>query len=98
MAVEAVIATEVAEAEAEAEVAEAETVSNDSNQVVMAVSRQQQWQIESDSSDSLEWRASREVCVRAIGDGRMSGRHCWWTHGVALVRLWDSGYRSIRNK
>jgi hypothetical protein len=22
----------------------------------------------------------------------------WWTHGVALVRLCDSGYRSMRNK
>jgi hypothetical protein len=42
MAVEAAMATEMAEAKAEAKEAEAETVSNDSNQVVMAVRRQQQ--------------------------------------------------------
>jgi hypothetical protein len=41
---------------------------------------------------------SGKVCVEAIGDGGMSGRRCWWTHGVALVRLWDSGCRSTRNK
>jgi hypothetical protein len=35
---------------------------------------------------------------RAIGDGGMSGRHCWWTGGVALVRLWDSARGSMRNK
>jgi hypothetical protein len=51
-----------------------------------------------DGSDSLEWMASRAVHVRAIGDGGMSGRHCWWTRGVALVRFWDSGRGSMRNK
>jgi hypothetical protein len=74
MVVEAVMATEVAEAEAEAEAeaAEAETVSNDSNQVVMAVSRQQQWQMESDGGDLLEWRASGEVHVRAMCKGNLT--------------------------
>jgi hypothetical protein len=38
------------------------------------------------------------VCVAAIGDGGMSSRCCWWTCGVALVGLWDSGHRSMRNK
>jgi hypothetical protein len=41
---------------------------------------------------------SGEVHVRAIGDGGMNGRCRWWTCGVALVRLWDSGHRSTRNK
>jgi hypothetical protein len=41
---------------------------------------------------------SGEVHVEAIGDGRMSGGHHWWTHVVALLRLWDSGYGSTRNK
>jgi hypothetical protein len=41
---------------------------------------------------------SREVHVRAIGDGRMSSVHHWWTHGVALVRLWDSEHGSMRIK
>jgi hypothetical protein len=39
----------------------------------------------------------RSEC-RAIGDGGMNGRRHWWTHGVALVRLWDSGRGSTRNK
>jgi hypothetical protein len=87
----------VAMAEAEVEV-EAETVSNDGKQVVTAVSRQPQWKMDSDGGDSLEWRASEEVRVRAIGDGGMSGRRHLWTRGVALVGLWDSGCRSTRNK
>jgi hypothetical protein len=41
---------------------------------------------------------SGEVCVGAIGDGGMSGGCRWWTRGVALVRLWDSGCGSTRNK
>jgi hypothetical protein len=94
MVVEVAVAAEVVEAEA----AEAETVSNDSKQVVMAVNRQQQWQMDGDSGDLLEWRASGEVRVGAIGDGGMNGRHHWWTRGVALVGLWDSGCRSMRNK
>jgi hypothetical protein len=53
--------------EVEVEAAEAETVSNDSKQVVMAVNRQQQQQMDGDSGDSLEWRASGEVRVGAIG-------------------------------
>jgi hypothetical protein len=28
--------------------------------------------------------ASGKMHVRAIGDGGMSGRHHWWTCGVAL--------------
>jgi hypothetical protein len=40
----------------------------------------------------------REVRVRAIGDSGMSSRRCWWTRGVALVRLWDSGRGSMRKK
>jgi hypothetical protein len=87
----------VAEVEVEVEV-EVETVGNDGKQVVTAVSRQQQWQMDSDGDDSLEWRVSWEVCVRAIGDWGMSGRHHWWTRGVALVGLWDSGPGSMRNK
>jgi hypothetical protein len=85
-------------AEVEAEAAEAETVSNESKQVVTAVNRQQQWQMDGDGGDSLEWRASREVRVGAIRDDGMSGRHRWWTRGVALVGLWDSGCGSTRNK
>jgi hypothetical protein len=54
--------------------------------------------MDGDSGDSLEWRVSREVRVRAIGDGGINGRHHWWTHGVALVRLLDSGCGSTRNK
>jgi hypothetical protein len=54
--------------------------------------------MDGDSNDSLEWMASREVCVRAIGDNKMNGRHRWWTHGGALVSLWDSGHRSTMNK
>jgi hypothetical protein len=77
---------------------EVEAVGNDGKQVVTAVSRQQQQQMDGDGGDSLEWRASGEVCVRAIGDGRMNGRRHWWTCGVALVRLWDSGHGSTRNK
>jgi hypothetical protein len=42
--------------------------------------------------------ASREVHVGAIGDGGMSGGCRWWTHGVALVRFWDPGHESMRNK
>jgi hypothetical protein len=38
------------------------------------------------------------VHVGAIGDGGMSGRRHWWTRGVALVRLWDSGRGSMRNE
>jgi hypothetical protein len=38
------------------------------------------------------------VHVEAIGDGGMNGRHHWWTHRVSLVRLWDSGRGSMRNK
>jgi hypothetical protein len=55
----------------------AEAVSNSGKQVVMAVSRQQQRQMDGDGSDSLEWRASGEVRVGAIRDGGMNGRHCW---------------------
>jgi hypothetical protein len=54
--------------------------------------------MEGDGGDSLEWMASGEVHIGATRDGGMSGRHCWWTHGVALVRLWDSGHGSTRNK
>jgi hypothetical protein len=46
--------------------------------------------MDGDGGDSLEWMASREVRVGAIGDGGMSGGCHWWTCGVALVRLWDS--------
>jgi hypothetical protein len=31
--------------------------------------------MDSDGGDLLEWMASGEVCVRAIGDDGMSGRH-----------------------
>jgi hypothetical protein len=62
-------------------VAEVETVGNDGKQVVTAMNRQQQQQMDGDGSDSLEWRASGEVCVRAIGDGGISGRHHWWLVG-----------------
>jgi hypothetical protein len=54
--------------------------------------------MDGDSGDSLERMAREEVCVGAIEDGRMSGRHRSWTGGVALVRLWDSACRSMRNK
>jgi hypothetical protein len=54
--------------------------------------------MDGDSGDLLEWMASEEVCVGAIGDGGMSGRHLWWTGVVALVRLWDSTCGSTRNK
>jgi hypothetical protein len=54
--------------------------------------------MDGDGGDSLEWMVSGEVHVRAIGDGRMSGMHHWRTCGVALVRLWDSGCVSTRNK
>jgi hypothetical protein len=54
--------------------------------------------MDGDGGDSLEWMASGEVRVGAIGDDGMSGRRCWWTCGVALVRLWDSGHGSMRNK
>jgi hypothetical protein len=54
--------------------------------------------MDGDGGDSLEWMASEEVRVGAIGDGRMSGRHRWWTGGVALVRLWDFARGSTRNK
>jgi hypothetical protein len=54
--------------------------------------------MDGDSGDLLEWMASGEVHVRAIGDGGMSGRRRWWTGGVALVRLWDSARGSTRNK
>jgi hypothetical protein len=54
--------------------------------------------MDGDNGDSLEWMASREVRVGAIGDGGMSGRCHLWTCGVALVRLWDSGHGSMRNK
>jgi hypothetical protein len=54
--------------------------------------------MDGDGGDSLEWITSRKVCIGATGDGGMSGRHHWWTHGVALVRLWDSGCESTRNK
>jgi hypothetical protein len=76
-------------------VAEVETVSNDSKQVVMAVNRRQQ---HGDGGDLLGWMASGEVHVRAIGNGGINGRCCWWTCGIALVRLWDSGCGSTRNK
>jgi hypothetical protein len=86
----------VAEVEVEAE---AEAVGNTGKQMVMAGKRrQQQWQMDGDSGDSLEQIASEEVHVGAIEDGRMSGRRCWWTCGVALVRLWDSAHGSTRNK
>jgi hypothetical protein len=85
-------------AEAEVEV-EAEAVGNDGKQMVMAGKRQQQQQYtDGDGGDSLQWLASGEVHVRAIGDGGMSGRHRWWTGGVALVSLWDSARGSARNK
>jgi hypothetical protein len=35
---------------------------------------------------------------RAIGDSGMNVWCRWWTRGVALVRLWDSGHGSTRNK
>jgi hypothetical protein len=54
--------------------------------------------MDGDSGDSLEQMASEEVHVRAIGDDGMNGRRRWWTRGVALVRLWDSGRGSMRNK
>jgi hypothetical protein len=54
--------------------------------------------MDGDGSDSLQWMASGEVHVGAIGDNGMNGRHCWWTRGVALVGLWDSGRGSTRNK
>jgi hypothetical protein len=54
--------------------------------------------MDGDSGDSLEWMASGEVRVSAIGDDGMSGGCHWWTHGAALVRLWDSGRGSMRNK
>jgi hypothetical protein len=73
MAAEVAVAAEVVEVEA----AEAETVRNDSKQVVTTVKRQQQQQMDGHSSDLLEWRASREVHVGAIGDGGMSSRCCW---------------------
>jgi hypothetical protein len=78
--------------------AEVETVDNNGKQVVTAVNRQKQWQMDGDGGDLLEWRASRKMHVRAIGDGGMSGRHRWWTCGVALVRLCNSGHGSTRNK
>jgi hypothetical protein len=54
--------------------------------------------MDGDGGDSLKWMASGEVCVGAIGDGGMSSRCRWWTRVVALVRLWDSGCGSTRNK
>jgi hypothetical protein len=54
--------------------------------------------MDGDSSDSLEWMTSEEVCVRAIEDDGMNGRRRSWTGGVALVRLWDSARGSTRNK
>jgi hypothetical protein len=54
MAVEAAVAAEAVEVEA----VEVETVSNDSKQVVTAVNRQQQQQMDGDGGDLLEWRAS----------------------------------------
>jgi hypothetical protein len=54
--------------------------------------------MDGDGGDSLEWMVSGEVHVEAIEDGRMSGSCRWWTHGVTLVRLWDSGCGSTRNK
>jgi hypothetical protein len=54
--------------------------------------------MDGDGSDLLEWMVSEEVHVRAIRDGGMSSRCHWWTHGVALVRLWDSGHRSTRER
>jgi hypothetical protein len=54
--------------------------------------------MDGDGSDSLEGMASGEVHVGAIGDDGINGRCRWWTHRVALVRLWDSGCRSTRNK
>jgi hypothetical protein len=50
-----------------------------------------------------DWKGSEAWGVREwtdvpLQDGRMNSRHCWWTHGVALVRLWDSGHGSTRNK
>jgi hypothetical protein len=54
--------------------------------------------MDGDSRDSLAWIVSEEVCVGAIGDNGMNGRHCWWTGGVTLVRLWDSARGSTRNK
>jgi hypothetical protein len=54
--------------------------------------------MDGNGGDSLEWMASEEVHVGDIGNSGMSGRHRWWTHGVALVRLWDSGRGSTRNK
>jgi hypothetical protein len=54
--------------------------------------------MDGDSGDSLEQMASGEVHVAAIGDDIMSGRCRWWTRGVALVGLWDSGRGSMRNK
>jgi hypothetical protein len=38
--------------------------------------------MDGDGSDSLEWMASGEVHVRAIGDGRMSGGCHWCTRWV----------------
>jgi hypothetical protein len=54
--------------------------------------------MDGDSGDSLKCMVSGEVHVRAIGDDGMSGGHHWWTRRVALVRLWDSGHRSMTNK
>jgi hypothetical protein len=51
------------------EAAEAETVGNNGEQVVMAVKRRQQQLMDGDGGDLLEWMASWEVHVGAIGDG-----------------------------
>jgi hypothetical protein len=53
--------------------------------------------MDGDGGDLLEWVMSGEVHVRARRDGGMSGRCCWWTYGVALVRLCDSECGSSRN-
>jgi hypothetical protein len=79
------VAVAVAEMKAEVE-AEAETVSNDGKQVVTEVNRQQQQQIDGDSSDSLEWRAGK--C--------MSGYKRWWNEWQAsLVDSWGSSGKTL---
>jgi hypothetical protein len=56
------------------------------------------WEIRGEVRKWTDVPLQRGSECRAIGDGGMNSRCRWWTPGVALIRLWDSGCGRMRKK